>query len=130
MVLMNHGIFSFGDNARQSYERMIELVGRAEDYLKAQRAWDIAAPCVSPARIEMLAASAAAPQIVGRRGRAHDHGDPCRRRDAWPSPSAQTYAQLSQQGPITPDHVIRTKRLPMLGVDVDAYVRRLPDLLR
>ena len=26
MVLMNHGIFSFGDSARQSYERMIALV--------------------------------------------------------------------------------------------------------
>jgi NAD(P)-dependent dehydrogenase (short-subunit alcohol dehydrogenase family) len=31
--------------------------------------------------------------------------------------------RLSQQGPATPDHVIRTKRLPMLGEDVDAYVR-------
>jgi NAD(P)-dependent dehydrogenase (short-subunit alcohol dehydrogenase family) len=31
---------------------------------------------------------------------------------------------LSQQGPVTPDHVIRTKRVPMLGTDVDAYARR------
>jgi NAD(P)-dependent dehydrogenase (short-subunit alcohol dehydrogenase family) len=30
---------------------------------------------------------------------------------------------LSQQGPITPDHVIRTKRLPMIGRDVDAYLQ-------
>jgi len=29
MVLMNHGIFSFGDTAKQAYGRMIELVGRA-----------------------------------------------------------------------------------------------------
>jgi NAD(P)-dependent dehydrogenase (short-subunit alcohol dehydrogenase family) len=28
---------------------------------------------------------------------------------------------LSQQGPATPDHVIRTKRIPMLGRDVSAY---------
>src|SRR3989304_1527315 len=41
MVLLNHGIFSFGDSARQSYERMIDLVGRAEDYLKRERVWDI-----------------------------------------------------------------------------------------
>src|SRR5574340_642135 len=33
MVLMNHGIFSFGDTAKQAYDRMIALVGRAEDYL-------------------------------------------------------------------------------------------------
>jgi NAD(P)-dependent dehydrogenase (short-subunit alcohol dehydrogenase family) len=31
-------------------------------------------------------------------------------------------ATIAQQGPATPDHVIRTKRLPMLGRDVPAYV--------
>ncbi len=30
---------------------------------------------------------------------------------------------IAQQGPATPDHVIRTKRLPMLGRDVAAYAR-------
>ena len=64
LVLMNHGIFSFGDSARQSYERMIELVGRAEDYLKAQRAWDIPAAGATPANFEMLQQAAAAAQIV------------------------------------------------------------------
>ena len=43
MVLLNHGIFSFGATARESYERMIELVGRAEAYLLHQRAWSIPA---------------------------------------------------------------------------------------
>jgi NAD(P)-dependent dehydrogenase (short-subunit alcohol dehydrogenase family) len=31
-------------------------------------------------------------------------------------------ATISQQGPATPDHVIRTKRAPMIGRDVKAYV--------
>src|SRR5690349_9710577 len=39
MVLLNHGIFSFGDTARESYERMIELVTLAEKYLESKRAW-------------------------------------------------------------------------------------------
>jgi NAD(P)-dependent dehydrogenase (short-subunit alcohol dehydrogenase family) len=30
-------------------------------------------------------------------------------------------ATMSQQGPATPDHVIRTKSLPQIGRDVDAY---------
>jgi NAD(P)-dependent dehydrogenase (short-subunit alcohol dehydrogenase family) len=30
--------------------------------------------------------------------------------------------RVSQQGPATPDHVIRTKRVPMLGTDVDGFV--------
>ena len=44
MVLLNHGIFSFGQTAQESYERMITLVGRAEDYLRTQGAWDIQRP--------------------------------------------------------------------------------------
>ena len=33
-------------------------------------------------------------------------------------------ADLSQRGPVTPDHVIRTKPWPLLGRDVDAFVDR------
>src|SRR5207247_5594214 len=42
MVLLNHGIFSFGGSARESYERMIELVTLAEKYLESRCAWSIA----------------------------------------------------------------------------------------
>jgi NAD(P)-dependent dehydrogenase (short-subunit alcohol dehydrogenase family) len=35
--------------------------------------------------------------------------------------------KLSQQGPATPDHVIRTKPFPMLGRDVGAYAKRYRD---
>ena len=122
MVLMHHGIFSFGDSARQSYERMIELVRRAEDYLKRERAWDIPVSGNRPARIDMLrqaqlrrtlSVTAGAPMIVAT------HADEqtlafARRADL---------RTLSQQGPVTPDHIIRTKRLPMLGTDVNAYAR-------
>jgi NAD(P)-dependent dehydrogenase (short-subunit alcohol dehydrogenase family) len=34
---------------------------------------------------------------------------------------------VSQQGPATPDHVIRTKRLPLLNRDVEGYVRGYRD---
>ena len=39
MVLMNHGVFSFGRSARESCERMIGLAQMAEDYLARHRAW-------------------------------------------------------------------------------------------
>src|SRR5436309_5827834 len=41
MVLLNHGIFSFGATARESYERMIELVRRAERLLERRGAWSL-----------------------------------------------------------------------------------------
>ena len=44
MILMNHGIFSFGDSAKESYDRMISLVNEAENYLMSKNAWDIEKP--------------------------------------------------------------------------------------
>jgi rhamnose utilization protein RhaD (predicted bifunctional aldolase and dehydrogenase) len=44
MVLMSHGIFSFGRSARESYERMVALVSRAQAYLEERNAWHIAWP--------------------------------------------------------------------------------------
>src|SRR5581483_5675890 len=41
MVLMNHGVFSFGATARESYERMIDLVTRAERFLERRGAWTV-----------------------------------------------------------------------------------------
>jgi rhamnose utilization protein RhaD (predicted bifunctional aldolase and dehydrogenase)/NAD(P)-dependent dehydrogenase (short-subunit alcohol dehydrogenase family) len=122
MVLLNHGIFSFGDSARQSYERMIDLVGRAEDYLKAQRAWDSPARGAQSVKIDMrrqaqlrrkLSLAAGAPMIMAT------HADD----ESLAFARRADLGTLSQQGPVTPDHIIRTKRLPMLGTDVDAYAR-------
>src|SRR5688572_2544112 len=38
MILLNHGIFSFGNTAKESYDRMIRLVGKAEEYLQKNAA--------------------------------------------------------------------------------------------
>ena len=122
MVLLNHGIFSFGGTARESYERMVALVGRAEDYLKREGAWDPRqgepkAPRVDAAKQAQLrrnlSAAAGAPMIVAT------HAD-----EAFLAFAQRAdVAALSQQGPVTPDHIIRTKRVPMLGGDVEAYAR-------
>jgi rhamnose utilization protein RhaD (predicted bifunctional aldolase and dehydrogenase)/NAD(P)-dependent dehydrogenase (short-subunit alcohol dehydrogenase family) len=124
MVLLNHGIFSFGASARESYERMIALVSRAEDYLKEHRAWDIApagASRLAPAHRTALATlrreisqAAGRPMVVVRDTSAKAMLF-CQRADI---------ADLAQQGPATPDHVIRTKPWPLLGRDVGAYVER------
>jgi len=123
VVLLKHGIFAFGASAREAYERMIALVSRAEAYLARHRAWDVATPPDPPA------AEAVAPEeIAGLRRRISDAaGAPMVLRVRT---TAQSLAfarhpeveRLSQQGPATPDHVIRTKRTPMLGTDVDAFV--------
>ena len=33
LILLNHGIFTFGDTAKESYERMINIVNEANNFL-------------------------------------------------------------------------------------------------
>ncbi len=121
MVLMHHGIFSFGATARESYERMIALVTRAEDHLKERRAWTLASPAVEAGRASRrqaiarlraeVSAAAGRPMILAL------HDDPA----SVSYVHRPDLAALAGQGPATPDHAIRTKRLPLIGRDVRAY---------
>ncbi len=130
MVLMNHGIFSFGATAHESYERMIELVGRAEAYLAAHKAWQLPAPQSAPAdrtlRLDICSLRRAISDSAGMSMLLLTDG----------TPKALSYAchpdigVISQQGPATPDHVLRTKRVPMHGRDVAAYARAYEDYFK
>ncbi|MBE2269392.1 MAG: bifunctional aldolase/short-chain dehydrogenase [Anaerolinea sp.] len=119
IILLNHGIFTFGATARESYERMIALVTEAEDYIAQFPAADHAPtgepPAFNPAELAefraQVAAAAGFPVIIT----AHDDDHAlafARRPDV---------TEVAQQGPLTPDHVIRTKRLPLVGRAVAAY---------
>jgi len=113
MVLLHHGVFTWGHTAQQSYERMVKLVDDAEKCLVRYRAWDVLAKVeadgpvdtVELAELRALASRyAGAPMVV--------------RLDA--GPEAVGFAGLpgvdgfATRGPVTPDHVIRTKRLPLV----------------
>ncbi len=122
MVLLNHGFFSVGETARESYERMIELVRRAEDYLRRHSAWLVISVSASQEahavpRTEVAALRHRASDVAGLPLVMATHADPtslafARRSDL---------AEISQQGPATPDHVIRTKRVAQLGQDVAQF---------
>jgi rhamnose utilization protein RhaD (predicted bifunctional aldolase and dehydrogenase)/NAD(P)-dependent dehydrogenase (short-subunit alcohol dehydrogenase family) len=127
MVLMSHGIFSFGETARESYERMIELVTLAEEHLAAHGAWDLPQPAETEA-------PRPSPQDIAalRRELSRAAGFPLvvlSRRDARSLAFIRrpNIAALSQQGAATPDHAIRTKRIPLLGRDVAAYAQAYRD---
>jgi len=123
MVLLSHGIFSFADDARTSYELMVELVSMAEEYLARKKAWQIA---VSPSGSSSFRREEIA-QL--RRAISDQAGNPLLLR-VNDSPRFLGFAQrpdlekLALQGPATPDHVIRTKPFPMIGRDVAAYARQ------
>jgi len=126
MVLLSHGIFSFATDARQSYERMIELVSMAEEYLQKKGGWHVEVKSSSSAMVKREEIATL------RRAMSDQAGFPLVLR-VNDTPKFLGFAQradvekLSQQGPATPDHVIRTKPFPMLGRDVTGYAKRYGD---
>jgi len=143
MLLMSHGLFTFGDSARLAYERMIELVTRAEEYLARHAAWrswpaaDAADATDATAEADATAVAADLPvprvQIASLRAAVSESAGAPLILAVHPDAEALSFArradvgEISQQGPITPDHVIRTKRVPLLGRDVAGYARAYRD---
>ena len=126
MVLMNHGLFSFADTAKESYQRMIKLVTRAEDFLQEKNAWQLEIKKTRTksgtdnnrsmnglARLRFDVSQAAGLPMILQTQQDENTLAFANRKDC---------SVISQQGPATPDHVIRTKQLPMIGRDIDNYV--------
>ena len=116
MVLLKHGLFSFADSARESYDRMISLVQRAESHLASGRCQvQAAALPASPAP-----AAALLPRLRGALGRvAASAGCPShwlldlrQGADALAVVNDSRLADWADRGVATPDHVIRTKASP------------------
>jgi rhamnose utilization protein RhaD (predicted bifunctional aldolase and dehydrogenase)/NAD(P)-dependent dehydrogenase (short-subunit alcohol dehydrogenase family) len=118
LILHKHGIFTFGDTAREAYERMIEMVSLAQSRLRQGR------PIVFPAgKMEGAVETAAeiAPILRGACAIRRDGAEPIRFiAELRTAPEILTYvngAELqsySQRGVVTPDHIIRTKNKPLV----------------
>ncbi len=131
MVLLNHGIFTFGETTRQAYDSMIDRISEAEQCLAdagvtsfgendarapadgggsaAMTAGEVEA--VADLR-EAISAAAGTPMLLRA---VHDE-----RADAFCG--RDDLVSVAQRGPATPDHIIRTKQFPMVGRDVAAFV--------
>lgn len=153
MLLMSHGLFTFGDSAKESYDRMIELVSLAETYLDrhgggaletrvAATDTRVAATdarfAATEARLDDASSAPGRSEAVGTQARRTEiaalrravsqaagvplvmevHDDA----EALAFARRSDLEHIARQGPATPDHVIRTKRIPLIGRDVDAYV--------
>ncbi len=108
MILMNHGVFTFSDDARASYEKMIELVSEAEDYLESRNANQLAS---GASQMDPIALAEIRKQVSKLRGAPVIAN--------WDqSPEAVGYSNLPSiesigtRGPLTPDHSIFAKRIP------------------
>lgn len=123
IILHNHGIFTFDDDAKVSYDKMIESVAKAQEYLDDHASLDIE-PIDSTATYELERLSKLLSDAKG-------YEVTLKLND---SALAQYFAssddlQLYQKGVLTPEHIIRTKRLPVLfesdySVELQTYMQQ------
>jgi rhamnose utilization protein RhaD (predicted bifunctional aldolase and dehydrogenase)/NAD(P)-dependent dehydrogenase (short-subunit alcohol dehydrogenase family) len=126
LILLKHGVFTFGATAQESYERMIAAVSAAEAFI-ARRGKRSAKPARLP---EAPSAAEVLPRLRGALAKTAG--------DRWPgrfildlrsTPAARAVSDderlpdWAARGVATPDHVIRTKRFPLVapaGGDADS----------
>jgi rhamnose utilization protein RhaD (predicted bifunctional aldolase and dehydrogenase)/NAD(P)-dependent dehydrogenase (short-subunit alcohol dehydrogenase family) len=120
LILHKHGIFSFGETAREAYERMIALVTLAEERLRKNRK-AMFATAQLPQAIAPLAT--VAPILRGAASRKDAKVEGAWRRlvlDFRSGPAILDYvngaelSRYSQAGLVTPDHTLRTKNWPLV----------------
>ena len=125
LILAFHGVVAFGGTLRESYANLQRLVGCAENFLQQRGAPPAVA---SEHAVVEQAASVETPATARLR-------DAISTAAAFPmamhvvcTPATLAYArrtdiaEISRQGPPTPQHAIYTRRVPLLGQDVTAYV--------
>ena len=118
VVLVNHGLFTWGDTAKEAYDIHIDLVTQAEDYTRTKATGKQVfgvlkqRPLDTDKRREV--ASAVAPTLrgaVSRNNRAVLRFDD--QPDVLEFVGSEQAKHLSGIGPATPDHLIQTKRRPL-----------------
>ena len=122
LILLKHGIFSMGATAEEAYGRMFDLVTMAEKRL-AQATRKIFPGATLPAK--PATAAEIAPLLRGLMSiAAKSGGREAAQRFVFEFRSnpeilafvaGKEIARYSQQGPVTPDHAIRTKNLPFIA---------------
>ncbi|HIJ84392.1 MAG TPA: SDR family NAD(P)-dependent oxidoreductase, partial [Magnetococcales bacterium] len=132
MVLLHHGLITWGDSARQSYEATWELVQRAETAINALLPGSATTiPCTIPASASPPWTQWA-PELRGALADPTGQADhPFKRFILRPLDDPQTLAWLQHPDaathfvgpPLTSDHLIRCKPWP-LWIDDPAHIRQ------
>jgi rhamnose utilization protein RhaD (predicted bifunctional aldolase and dehydrogenase)/NAD(P)-dependent dehydrogenase (short-subunit alcohol dehydrogenase family) len=129
LALVKHGLFSFGADARKSYERMIALVSLCEDAIARRPRAGRASTAPARPAAEVL------PVLRGVLGEASRWIVDLRASEAAMAVACdERLADWATRGVATPDHVIRTKAHPLVlpppAADLAAWRLQADEALR
>jgi rhamnulose-1-phosphate aldolase/alcohol dehydrogenase len=110
LILMNHGLITWGDSARQAYERHVALVSQAEKFLS--RVEDRRPRLSESGQAGRLSSTQIAPRIRGAVGGKILELDDSEETLAFLA--RPDLVRITQIGAATPDHLLYTKRFPLI----------------
>ncbi len=123
MVLLQHGVFTWGETAREAYGRMIEVVTAAERWTERHQTQPLRVRgAETPLSVANERAARVAPWLRGLLATPSGDADrPWRRQILLPLLDRAALDFVDADGaraiactpPLTPDHLIRTKALPL-----------------
>ncbi len=111
LLLEHHGVFTWGDTAQESYDRMISVCAQAEDWLAANTPPlpDIGGEATVPLQVARLRGEVS--RLAGRAVLSRPAGQ-------LPVAEIEGVAERSRNGTLTPEHVIHNKPFPaVIGDD-------------
>lgn len=114
IILLQHGVLTFADDAQTSYNAMISIASQAEEFLMQQGSWTSLA--TAEAREDLLSLAKIRNQVSQLRNMpvlAKIDQSP----EACGFANLPNVKDISQRGPITTDHLIRTKPTPAVLSD-------------
>ncbi len=122
MAWMRHGLVTWGDSARESYENTVEIITRAEQYIASQARHPLVRTKETPVSLAMERFCLRAPIVRGLlaqpTGRA-DHPyarvllQPLINREVLDFVDSDRGREFALTPPLTCDHLIRIKPLPL-----------------
>lgn len=114
IILHNHGIFTFDDDPKVSYEKMIDGVSKAEEFLE-KNAQLVIEKYIPRAELDIDKLQKIISKEKGYDVFVKINQSPL----ALHYASARNMKQIATRGVLTPEHIIRTKRNPMILEDSD-----------
>ncbi|MQF65181.1 bifunctional rhamnulose-1-phosphate aldolase/short-chain dehydrogenase [SAR202 cluster bacterium AC-409-J13_OGT_754m] len=140
VVLMNHGLFTWGDDPKQAYDRHIDLVNKAENYArtkgKSKKVFTSNTNLKITPKDRKQIAAYISPTIRGlvsnNQSMVLRYDDSS---DILEFVNSKEGQKLSQVGPATPDHTLQTKIKPLWvpisnSIDNQSLVKVLSDSVK
>ena len=136
IILEKHGLFTFGDSAKESYERHIRIVTTAEEFINKNVRGNIFTSKFGESSLELLTDSLPAIRgMLSKRSKKILHLDTSP--EAMEIASSEEAEKFTGRGPATPDMIIRTKHdylycsdLEQLGKQIVEYEKKYEEEYR